>query len=109
MQYTITGIRESAMGRGIVPFCLTTEADSPEQALEKCRRDYGTYDVTSGRAVLIPAELGEVQIRESITVDLPLHEVAGQKELEPVGMDTDGQIKRIEELTQESPSDGING
>jgi len=114
MQYTITGIRESVMGRGIVPFCLTLEAESPEEALEKCRRAYGSYDVMSGRAVLIPAELGEVQI--TLSQIEPVQAVTPEEQAiaEPLAATTEpaedsATTTATADTQEESPSDGING
>lgn len=60
--YTITGYRETFGNRGLVSFSFSTDADSPEDAVRKCGEAFGSYDVTSGDAILVPAQFADVQV-----------------------------------------------
>jgi len=85
--YTITGYRETAGNRGLAPFRIEIDADSPEEALEKCGVAFGSYDVGSGEAVFTAAQFADVQVTSDVSQEEagPVHssDVVIAADLEP--------------------------
>lgn len=117
--YTVTGNRLSPT-RGWVSFYFEIDADSEEEAVNLCRKAFGTWDVSSGTAIPILAELSnvtvwldsqrptpdseEVEIQETVA---PLDETSATDT--PAATAEESSQEPAKEIIEETPASDSNG